>query len=152
MLNVGNGWVAGSCWDDYYYSDYGSFPHSLLRTSYLFCHIFAHVQPSGNAKRLEGSGTTWAPGIHLTVSLDRQVRRHQSQDECEDRQRRIWLGYILRTKRHGPACLISNFMPVINICKSWPTKDDFCTCQVPKRCEFTLKLRQPPKCSVFPNC
>ena len=23
---VGNGWVAGGCWDDYETSDYGSFP------------------------------------------------------------------------------------------------------------------------------
>jgi hypothetical protein len=33
VLNVGNGWVAGGCWDYEIDSSCGSFPHSLLSTS-----------------------------------------------------------------------------------------------------------------------
>jgi hypothetical protein len=45
VLNVGNGWVAGGCWDDDITSDYGSFPHSQaqVRWDANLCHELWHV-------------------------------------------------------------------------------------------------------------
>ena len=37
---VGNGWVAGGCWDDEITTDYSSFPHSLRLAPVSFSERF----------------------------------------------------------------------------------------------------------------
>ena len=62
LLLVIMGWVAGGCWDVYYYSDYGSFPHSLLSTSKINSNPQSPVPASGSVPDGPIASCIAAPG------------------------------------------------------------------------------------------
>lgn len=125
----------------------------------------AHLEPSGSTC----AGTRFP--------LDRtEVRRHQSQDECQDRHSTAnIIGEIHFDDRwqKWPAiaitsqCLINLWEPPCivgqqiqrsardqHIEEGPTTPRTIWTCQVPKKAEFTLEdwALTAWKCSVFPNC